>query len=236
MNIASDYGLPWTRQRVHHLLDASWLLTLPLSHSIIVIVGYHVTQKAVIDVLLHPIRLRIVRAFLGETRLTVRDLAEKLEGVPQATLYRHLNRLAAVGVLIVTSETPVRGAMERTYQLDPNAVKLPLEDIRAIDPETHLKYFSIFLASLLEDFGRYMRADDVDVVRDDVHYFQVVFNAGSKDFARFMKELQALIQRFAKSESRKHQVQRTVSIITLPERPAKAKQRPRPPSSRIHRR
>ena len=181
------------------------------------------TGKTSIDVLLHPIRLRIVRAFAGGAELTARDLAQRLDDVPQATLYRHVKRLVEAGALIVTSETPVRGALERTYRLDPNTGKVAPEDIGAIDPETHLKYFSIFVASLLEDFGRYMRADDVDVVRDDVHYLQVTFNAGSKEFASFMKEQKSLIQRFAKPGATKNQVRRTVSIVTLPERPTKGK-------------
>lgn len=139
-----------------------------------------------------------------------------------------MKRLAEAGVLIVTSETPVRGALERTYRLHPHAGKVAPEDIGSIDPETHLKYFSVFLASLLEDFGRYMRADDADVVRDDVHYLQVTFNAAPKEFASFMKELKALIKRFAGRQSDTNRVQRTVSIVTLPERPTKAKQRRRP--------
>jgi len=60
-------------------------------------------------------------------------------------------------------------------------------------------------------------------VRDDVHYLQVTFSAGSKEFAGFMKELEALIQQFAKRGRAKNQVQRTVSIVTLPERATKAK-------------
>lgn len=198
--------------------------------------GCPLTKKTAIDVLLHPIRLRIVRAFLGEAELTARNLAERLGDVPQATLYRHLNHLAEAGALIVTSETPARGAMERTYRLDPNTGKVPPEDIQSIDPDTHLKYFSVFLASLLEDFGRYLRSDDVDVVRDDVHYLQVTFLATPGEFAGFMKELQALIKRLAGLGPAKSRIQRTVSMVTLPERPTKVRQRSRPTPSRIQRR
>ncbi|MGA9333330.1 MAG: helix-turn-helix domain-containing protein [Rudaea sp.] len=180
-------------------------------------------KKTVIDVLLHPMRMRIVRAFAGATELTARDLIKSLDDIPQATLYRHLNRLAKAGVLIVTSETPVRGALERTYRIEPKAVRLSAEDIGAIDAETHLKYFSVFLASLLDDFGRYTRSGDVDVVRDDVHYLQVPMRTTPKEFASFMQELSALIKRFVGKKSGKHRMLRTVSIVTLPERPAKVK-------------
>ncbi|MGH8147206.1 MAG: helix-turn-helix domain-containing protein [Rhodanobacteraceae bacterium] len=179
------------------------------------------TQKTVLDVLLHPIRMRIVRVFAGKAELTARDLAKSLDDVPQATLYRHLNRLTKAGVLTVTAETSVRGALERTYRIDPKTVRVPAEDIGAITPETHQKYFSIFVASLLEEFGRYTRSGDVDVLRDEVHYLQVPILATPKEFASFMEEFAALIQKFAGHGPARHRMRRTVSIVTLPEKPAK---------------
>lgn len=180
-------------------------------------------KKTVLDVLVHPTRMRIVRAFAGQAELTVRDLAKDLGDIPQATLYRHLNRLSQAGVLTVTSETPVRGALERSYRINPKATAVPAEDIGTIDPETHQKYFSVFVASLLEDFGRYTRTGDVDVVRDGVHYLQVPILATPEEFTSFMGEWAALIKKFAKHGATKHRIRRMVSIITLPEKSAKAK-------------
>ena len=108
---------------VRRPLDAGCVAALPLSNSIMITVACILLKKTAVDVLLHPIRLRIVRAFLGDAELTARDVAEKLDDVPQATLYRHLKHLADAGALIVISETPVRGAMERTYRLDPNTAR-----------------------------------------------------------------------------------------------------------------
>ncbi|TAM27409.1 MAG: ArsR family transcriptional regulator [Rhodanobacter sp.] len=181
------------------------------------------TQKTTLDVLLHPVRMRILRAFLGRTELTARDLAEKLDDVPQATLYRHVKRLAEAGILVIASETPVRGAMERAYRVDAKTVTVPREDIGTIHPETHLKYFSAFAASLLHDFGRYARSGDVDVLRDGVHYLQVPFFATRKEFASFMDELQTLINLYVALGPARNRKQRTLSIVTLPERPTKAK-------------
>jgi DNA-binding transcriptional ArsR family regulator len=179
------------------------------------------TRKTVLDVLLHPTRMRIVRAFAGTGERTAKDLAKMLDDIPPATLYRHLRRLTQVGVLTVTAETPVRGALERSYRINPKAVTVPAEELGAIDPETHQKYFSVFIASLLEDFGRYARSGDVDVRRDDVHYLQVPMLASAEEFKGFMEALMTLINKFAKRGPGKHRVRRTVSIVTLPEKSAK---------------
>jgi hypothetical protein len=42
------------------------------------------------DLLLHPVRLRIVQAFLGDRALTTGDLRAELPDVPPASLYRHV--------------------------------------------------------------------------------------------------------------------------------------------------
>src|SRR3712207_9495280 len=72
---------------------------------------------ATADLLLHPVRLRIVQAFLGDRTLTTADLRTELTDVPAATLYRHVGVLAEAGVLVVVGERGVRRAAERGYRL-----------------------------------------------------------------------------------------------------------------------
>jgi hypothetical protein len=72
---------------------------------------------ATADLLLHPVRLRIVEAFLGDRALTTLQLREELPDVPAGSLYRHVAKLVDAGVLSVVGERRVRGAVERTYVL-----------------------------------------------------------------------------------------------------------------------
>ena len=46
-----------------------------------------------VDVVLHPVRLRIAQAFLGARALTTGQLADALADVPTATLYRQVATL-----------------------------------------------------------------------------------------------------------------------------------------------
>ena len=66
------------------------------------------------DLLLHPVRLRIVQAFLGDRALTTAQLAAELGDVPHASLYRHVSLLAKAGVLHVVAERRVRAVVEHT--------------------------------------------------------------------------------------------------------------------------
>ncbi len=61
------------------------------------------------ELLLYPVRLGIVKAFLGDRALTTSELAAELPDVPVGSLYGQVARLARAGVLQVVAERRVRG-------------------------------------------------------------------------------------------------------------------------------
>jgi hypothetical protein len=122
------------------------------------------------DLLLHPVRLRIVQAFLGDRALTTSQLSAELADVPAASLYRHVSRLVDAGVLQVVAERRVRGAFERTYVLRLAAARVPLADLEGMSADDHRQMFLAFAAGLIADFDRYLVRGKVDLVRDGVAF------------------------------------------------------------------
>ena len=70
-----------------------------------------------LDLLLHPVRLRIVHAMSGGRTRTTSELCARLPDVPKTTVYRHVGLLAEGGMLEVAEEQRVHGAVERHYRL-----------------------------------------------------------------------------------------------------------------------
>lgn len=124
------------------------------------------------ELLLHPIRLRIVQTLVGAP-MTPLQLKERLGDVPQATLYRHLNLLAESGLLEVVDERPVRGTVERTYAVATAKVALTGDQLESATPEDHVRYFATFLGTLLSDFAAYIDHAAPDLAEDRVGYRQV---------------------------------------------------------------
>ena len=122
------------------------------------------------DLLLHPVRLRIVQAFLGDRALTTTGLQAELSDVPAASLYRHVARLVAGGVLAVVAERRVRGALERTYVLRTSAASIGLDELAKMTPDQHRQAFLAYVAGLIGDFDRYLARGDIDLLRDGVTY------------------------------------------------------------------
>ncbi len=126
-----------------------------------------------VGLLLHPVRIRIVRAFAGGRTLTTSELGEHLPDVPKTTLYRHVGTLASGGLLEVTGEHQVRGAVERSYQLNRASARISPEQAAAMTTEDHRYGFAAAMAALLADFNAYLDQSTADPTTDMVGYVQV---------------------------------------------------------------
>jgi DNA-binding transcriptional ArsR family regulator len=165
------------------------------------------------DLLLHPVRFRIVRALAGGRPLSPSELACELTEVGPATLYRHINTLAEGGAIAVVEERPARGTPERVYALVEGAGELSREDLTR---EDHLRYFTMFLAGLLGDFGRYLSSDNVDFVADGVGYRQVPLELTDQEFAELTGRLNAALAPALDNRPAAGRKRRVLTTIVMP--------------------
>ena len=145
------------------------------------------------ELLLHPVRLRIVQAFLGDRRLTTADLRAELDDVPPATLYRQVAALWEGDVLEVVEERKVRGTFERCYRLRAAAASVGPEAAAGMSREEHRQAFLVFVASLLADFDRYLDGGQRDLGADRVGYRQVAMHLSDAETDELLGELRAVL-------------------------------------------
>ncbi len=168
------------------------------------------------DLLLHPVRLRIVQAFLGDRALTTSDLRGELPDIAPATLYRHVARLVDAGVLAVVSERRVRGVIERTYILRLAAAMIGPADLAAMSAEDHRQAFLAFVAALLADFDRYLSRGDIDLVRDGVSYRMAGMWLDDGEFTDLLHELARVLQPRLANPPKSGRRRRILGTILLP--------------------
>lgn len=149
------------------------------------------------DVVLHPVRLRIATAFLGDRALTTSDLRRELPDVPTATLYRQVAALVEGGVLEVADEHRVRGAVERTYRLRAGAAYVGAEEARGMALEDHRQAFLTFVLDLLAGFDRYLGDDAAsgapDLERDLVGFRQAALYLTDDEARALVEDLRAVL-------------------------------------------
>ncbi|HEY5230503.1 MAG TPA: helix-turn-helix domain-containing protein [Galbitalea sp.] len=171
---------------------------------------------ASLDLLLHPVRLRIIQAFLGDRALTTGQLAVELPDVPAGSLYRHIALLSGAGVLQVVAERQVRGSIERTYTMRQAAARLGATEAAAMSLVEHRQAFTAFVAGLLGDFDRYLASGSPDFARDGVGYSLNAMWLTDPEYSDLIRELVAVLEpRFA-NPPRKGRKRRIVASVFLP--------------------
>jgi Helix-turn-helix domain len=175
------------------------------------------------DLLLHPVRLRIVKAFLGDRALTTSQLAAELDGVALGSLYRHVATLTKAGVLQVAAERRVRGAVERTYTLRLFAARIAPGAAAAMTADQHADAFMAYVAGMLADADRYLAAGKPDPARDGADYRVGAMWLTDAEFAEFLRDFAEIAQpRLANSpgEGRRRRMVYTVFLPAPEESPA----------------
>lgn len=168
------------------------------------------------DLLLHPVRLRIIKAFLGDRALTTGQLATELDDVPPGSLYRHVARLAKAGILQVVAERRVRGAVERTYTLRQFAARISPEQARQMSAEEHAQAFMLYVAGMLADADRYLAAGQPDPARDGADYTVGALWLSDAEFAELMRELSIVFQPRLANPPAPGRKRRMVYTVVLP--------------------
>jgi hypothetical protein len=168
------------------------------------------------DLLLHPVRLRIVQAFLGDLALTTGALAAQLADIPPATLYRHVARLVEAGVLQVVAERQVRGAVERTYVLRASAALITSDQIATMSVDDMRQTFMAFVAGLLGDVDRYLARDEVDPTRDGASFRLAGLWLDDTEYAALLAELMRVLQPAAANPPRPGRKRRILATVLLP--------------------
>ena len=168
------------------------------------------------DLLLHPLRLRIVQTFLGDRQLTTGQLLAEIDGVPPATLYRQVATLARAGVLMVVGERQIRGTVERTYALSLQDAQLTDEDLENMTPEDHRHAFMAFFAGLLADVDRYIDSGDVDLVRDGAGYRTVGLWLTRDELTDMVTEIGAAVRARSGNRAAPGRVRRMLTTVLIP--------------------
>ena len=167
------------------------------------------------DVILHPVRMRIISTLSGR-QLTTQQIGLALPEVAQATLYRHLSRLVQAGVVVVAASRPVRGVTEKVYALAEGGMPVLL-DPRGMEREDWERGFAAYTASLLGQFGAYLRQPGADPIPDGVSFRTGALYLSDDEVAQFFSDLRALIASVGANGPSPERRRRLFSTVLVPE-------------------
>ncbi|MDG4824596.1 helix-turn-helix domain-containing protein [Asanoa sp. WMMD1127] len=165
------------------------------------------------DLLLHPVRWRILHTVMGR-EVTTTQLKEDLPEIPPATLYRHVAALIEGGYLVVVSERRVRGTTERTLALNDTAARIGDDEARTMTETQHRQAFLMLLARLAEEFDRFVDRGELRDRMPQFNYNQVPLYVDDADVAAIGQGFLEVLQPYLEENPAKSRV--ILSLISLP--------------------
>ncbi|QTX04951.1 helix-turn-helix domain-containing protein [Agromyces archimandritae] len=148
-------------------------------------------EPALADVVLHPVRLRIIQQLGGRDRTTA-QLRDALPDIAQATLYRHVAALLDAGVVTVVDERRSRGGVERTLALGERMAAVDQAELLAMGGAQLRTAFLNFLGDITGDFDRFLGAD-TEQSRELVGFARTPLYVNTEDLAAIQAGLAELL-------------------------------------------
>ncbi|MSS00315.1 helix-turn-helix domain-containing protein [Arthrobacter sp. BL-252-APC-1A] len=171
-------------------------------------------NTALAEVVLHPVRLRIIQQLGGRNRTTA-QLREALPDIPQATLYRHVAALLDAKVVAVVDERRSRGAIERTLALGDRMASIDQAELSAMSSAQLSAAFLTFLGDVTGDFDRFLSADSPEA-RELVGFARTPLYVNTEDLATIQAGLAELLTPYL-TERQDGQQRVNLATILLPD-------------------
>lgn len=167
-------------------------------------------MKDITEVMLNPIRMRIIQTLAASESMTATEICEKISDIPRTTLYRHIKILLDNDILSVVSEQKIRGSFERTLALNIGEIAKH----NTLENATQNAF--AFLMNKYAAFQKYFNRENPDPARDKIFLNNTILMTTDEEFEAFLSELRELIIKynFEYLEGRKA---RDISIVSAPE-------------------
>jgi HxlR-like helix-turn-helix. len=155
------------------------------------------------NTLLHPYRFLIV-ASLAEKEASVKELAVKLPDIPQAAMYRSIQKLEEAKLIQRISERKVRGAIEATYGLNFSMEKMRMDgsSVGAYLNAAYCVFFSYVHHKLAEHGALPSRENELRKSK----FNTVKIHIPEEKTEEFVQEVASLLQKYGTHEGNAYQL------------------------------
>lgn len=165
--------------------------------------------KDINEIMLNPVRMRIIQQLATSGDITATELCEKLNDVSRTTLYRHVNILLDSSILSVVAEKKIRGSVERTLAL--NLGEISKHNAR----KNASQNLWAFLMNRYVRFEKYFKGTNPDPARDKIFFNNTIMMMDDGEFDQFLAELRGLLVKYSFEVADGRRV-RDISIISAP--------------------
>lgn len=145
--------------------------------------------------------------------LSIMQLNQLLEDVPQATLYRHMNAMFEDGLVKVVNKKKTRSGEEKFYAINTETYKIDEAEWNLASYHDKVNFITFYFMYILQSYQSYHKT--LDENKDTSTFSIAKLNLDESKFEDFQSELDALVKKYY-DESQNDSRERTVSLVIIP--------------------
>ncbi len=172
----------------------------------------------IMDYLVNPVTNKLLVELHFKEQATTKELSEICNDIPQATLYRYLNRLLKDGMIKVVAENEVRGTIEKVYTLNVDLAKTTEEIKSSNDGEKLMYIVNTGIINILAEFREYIAKGNFDLRNDGITFAVSSFYASDEEYQEMMKKMGSIIQDVSGNKVTPQRKLRSLNLIITPPR------------------
>lgn len=163
----------------------------------------------------NQIRFKIALELIDkEEGLSIMQLNELLEDVPQATLYRHMNSMYEDGLVKVVNTRKTRSGEEKFYAINTETYKIDEEEWNQASYDEKVNFVTFYFMYILQSYKSY---HEIMKGKKDQSTFSIAkLHLDESKFKDFQSELNALFNKYYDESQNDSSKERTVSLVIIP--------------------
>lgn len=159
------------------------------------------------EIVMNPVRQRIIQYFLIHETGTVKEVRKALPDIPSASLYRHMKILTDNSMITVVGENRIRGTVESIYQL--NKSFMEMDDAEGATVQ-------MALLNICESFAKYFSGEHVDPRKDMLMMSTCTLTLTDEKFMDFLTEINQIAMKYMNTEVCEGSKTRQITVISAP--------------------
>lgn len=173
-------------------------------------------EYSIVEAMSNPIRMKIVQEIIKKETATTKEIAQACSEIPQATLYRAINKLVKNNIIEVVSENKIRGVSEKVYKIKVNPFDVVDQIVEENNKDGLVNLFYNFMMTLMADFQNYASNEEVNFIKDVIGIRSYAAYLTDEESMELMKEIRESIAKRINNEKTPERRLRKLSTVFVP--------------------
>ena len=166
----------------------------------------------------NPIKNRILMILKQQGECTAKVMLAELSDIPQATMYRMLNRMVESKVIVIVRENQIRAVTEKVYAINEEFYQVGEDVAKDNDGQAYCRMFAGFTLGLMSEFQEYAKRPDINILKDGSGFSAANIYATAAELNQLGQQIAELVRPYLQPDQavKGQQSHLLATIITPP--------------------